>query len=698
MKRSILFALATVLLGACSTKEIDFQAPIQDDVMFYASFEQPADIDTKVYATEDLYLRWNADDRITIFNKYTYNQEYRFNGETGDNSGSFKKIDNGDFVTGNYLDNIYAVYPYQESTRISETGTISVSFPAEQKFEDNTFGLDANTMVSVTTDNQLLFRNVGGYLVLKLYGDDVSVSSITLKGNNGEKLAGKATVTMPMNGTPTAVMANDATSEITLTCDSRVLLGTKAGGSTQFWFVIPPVTFSKGITITVNDASGRVFEKSTSKSISIERNNLSRMASIEVIPEVVVPNYDYRIIHKDYYWGGNPKYYRVNPDDVRINDPTDYNLALGIDVNKDGALLGDGDSGRTKNPNSPYLVWPSRSSTDLLVYVETYAEQLTDVVSTAGINPEYQFFFAGFDEKGKIIIDNDPTKAPYVSDEGMVNQNPFVTLDGSVVSINLDYVGDGRLAVGHTPLIYVQSIFNGIILAEGFIKLEIVEEMVYPVNPTIPVPEAVDLGLPSGLKWASFNLGATKPEEYGDYYAWGETEPYYSSQDPLTWKEGKDAGYNWASYKWCMGSSKTITKYCTDSSYGYNGFTDEKTILDPEDDAAHVIFGGSWRMPTDAEWMELMEYCTLTWSTQNGVEGQLVTAANGNSIFLPATGFRYNTNLGGNVGSGGYYWSSSLVTGYGGQGDAWGVSFYSGEIGWCRDRCSGYSVRPVCVE
>jgi hypothetical protein len=696
MKRFALYlGIVAGLVASCSTKEIDFQTPVQDNIVFFASFEQPTEEGTRVYATEDLYLRWNADDRITIFNKYTYNQEYRFNGETGDNSGSFKKIDNGDFVTGNYMDNIYAVYPYQESTRISETGTISVSFPAEQKFEDNTFGLDANTMVSVTTDNQLLFRNVGGYLVLKLYGDDVSVSSITLKGNNGEKLAGKATVTMPLNGTPTAVMANDATSEITLTCDSRVLLGTKAGGSTQFWFVIPPVTFSKGITITVNDASGRVFEKSTSKSISIERNNLSRMASIEVIPEVVVPNYDYRIIHKDYYWGGNPKYYRVNPDDVRINDPTDYNLALGIDVNKDGSLLGDGDGGRTKNPNSPYLVWPSRSSTDLLVYVETYAEQLTDVVSTAGINPEYQFFFAGFDEKGKIIIDNNPTKAPYVSDEGMVNQNPFVTLDGSVVSINLDYVGDGRLAVGHTPLIYVQSIFNGIILAEGFIKLEIVEEMVYPVNPTIPVPEAVDLGLPSGLKWASFNLGATKPEEYGDYYAWGETEPYYSSQDPLTWRDGK-TGYDWAYYKWCNGSSNTMTKYCTNSDYGYNGFSDWKTVLDLEDDAAHVNLGGNWRMPTDAEWTELMENCTWTWTTQNGVEGRLVTASNGNSIFLPAAGRRYRASLY-DVGSGGLYWSSSLSTDY--PYLAWYAYYHSGYVGGVNlNRYLGVSVRPVYVE
>ena len=209
-------------------------------------------------------------------------------------------------------------------------------------------------------------------------------------------------------------------------------------------------------------------------------------------------------------------------------------------------------------------------------------------------------------------------------------------------------------------------------------------------------PEAVDLGLPSGLKWASFNLGASKPEEYGDYYAWGETEPYYSSLDPLTWKDGKDAGYAWSSYKWCMGSDKTLTKYCNFSSYGFNGFTDNKTVLDLEDDAAHMNLGGTWRMPTDAEWTELREKCTWTWTTQNGVDGRLVTASNGNGIFLPAAGYRRDADLYG-VGSYGHYWSSSLYTGN--PSRAWYVDFYSRNVyGSYSSRYIGFSVRPVYAE
>ena len=132
------------------------------------------------------------------------------------------------------------------------------------------------------------------------------------------------------------------------------------------------------------------------------------------------------------------------------------------------------------------------------------------------------------------------------------------------------------------------------------------------VDPTINGHAYVDLGLPSGLKWATCNVGATKPEEYGDYFAWGDTVPYYSSQDPLTWRE-KKTGYKWASYTWCEGSSNTMTKYCNNGDYGYNGFTDSKTTLDPEDDAASYQWGGSWRMPTEADWGELLNRNNCKW-------------------------------------------------------------------------------------
>ena len=199
---------------------------------------------------------------------------------------------------------------------------------------------------------------------------------------------------------------------------------------------------------------------------------------------------------------------------------------------------------------------------------------------------------------------------------------------------------------------------------------------------TVKVPTgAVDLGL--SVFWATCNLGTSgfvsSPEKYGEYYAWGET--------------ATKTNYSWSTYKWCKGSDTTLTKYNTSSSYGT---VDNKTVLDPADDVAHVKLGGNWRMPTDAEWTELRTKCTWTWTTNyngTGVKGRIVAASNGNSIFLPATGGRWDAYLY-NVGSYGDYWSSSLNTGlpYG----AWRVYFNSGGVS--RDdleRYYGRSVRPV---
>jgi hypothetical protein len=194
----------------------------------------------------------------------------------------------------------------------------------------------------------------------------------------------------------------------------------------------------------------------------------------------------------------------------------------------------------------------------------------------------------------------------------------------------------------------------------------------------------VDLGLPSGLLWATCNVGANAPEEYGDYFAWGETQP----------KEY----YDWDTYQYANGTSwvdPQLTKYCTDANYGYNGFTDNLTTLLPEDDAATVNWGSGWRMPTEEEWWELYNNTTVTWTTQNGVSGRLFTASNGNSLFLPAAGYRFNNGFV-DAGSWGYFCSSSLDTDS--PGNVWNLSCGSGGCSMtCINRCYGLSVRPVRV-
>ncbi|MBQ7279793.1 MAG: hypothetical protein IJR13_03585 [Bacteroidales bacterium] len=193
----------------------------------------------------------------------------------------------------------------------------------------------------------------------------------------------------------------------------------------------------------------------------------------------------------------------------------------------------------------------------------------------------------------------------------------------------------------------------------------------------------VDLGLPSGLLWASCNVGATKPEDYGDYFAWGETQ--------------SKSTYTWDNYKYYHSDSDDngsgFTKYCPKSSDGYNGYHDNLVTLQSSDDAAAANVPGS-RMPTRAEWEELEDNCTWKWITLNGVNGMCITGPSGKSLFLPEAGYRWDGETY-RVGSNGGYWSSSLYEYY--PGYAWDLNFGSGDHGMNGGlgRYYGFSVRPV---
>lgn len=187
--------------------------------------------------------------------------------------------------------------------------------------------------------------------------------------------------------------------------------------------------------------------------------------------------------------------------------------------------------------------------------------------------------------------------------------------------------------------------------------------------------EFVDLGL--SVKWATCNVGASKPEECGDYFAWGETTP--------------KTNYSWSTYRYCKGVYATITKYCTSRSYGS---IDRLTQLELSDDAAHVNWGRDWRMPTYEEQKELRNKCIWKWTTQNGVNGyQVISKLNGNSIFLPATGYRYANSVR-RKGKLCFLWSSSLFY------DQYAFCLTSPTVVekvFNNYRYYGLCVRPVCL-
>ena len=203
--------------------------------------------------------------------------------------------------------------------------------------------------------------------------------------------------------------------------------------------------------------------------------------------------------------------------------------------------------------------------------------------------------------------------------------------------------------------------------------------------------EFVDMGL--SVKWATCNIGATKPEEYGWYFQWGETTAYNSDRTPV--EGGSAISFSWSNYKYCDGTEYSMTKYCTDSSYGT---VDNKTVLDPEDDAAHVHIGGDCRMPTETEFNELINACNTRWVTNyngSGINGCLFTLKTDPSktLFFPASGYLDKTSWGG-AGSLGYCWSSSLYS----SNSYYGRRLYFGSSNCYMNggnRYSGWPVRAV---
>ena len=744
MKRvACLFGLLGVMAISC-VKEQQTDTPLfSDEEVFYATIDGSRDPETRVYANEGLRGRWDAGDRISIFNKSTANREYVFQGQTGDNSGEFKKQEGDSFFAGNPLDHVYAVYPYSESTSISDEGVITLSLPAEQSYRENTYGLGANTMIAVTDEDDLMFKNLCGYFAVKLYGDNVSVSSLTLKGNNKELLAGEATVVATAEEAPSLTLRDEtATREITLSFDSPVMLGTTAETATSFWIVVPPTTFSKGITLTVMDNSGRVFVKSTTGELEIRRNTLKHSAALQVEPLPMPEAVDLGLSVKwasfnlgaasqeeyGYYfaWGETaPKasyswstYKWSNKNGTKFTkycpvDKTDYWGGTGnpdgksvLDLEDDAARANLGGNWRMPSDaewkelqSKCTWTWTTMNGvdgqkvtskvsgyTDKWIFIPasgyrsgsstysvgSYVHMWSSSLYTA--NPQYALvlrFSPNSIERSYTQRYEGQTIRP-VSDER--THPASVALDKSSVVL---YVGRSEQLIatvlpvnaidktvtwsssntnvatvdtdGHVTAVSVGSATITATTNDG--NLTATCKIMVTETPG-PDPEAVNLGL--SVKWASVNLGATSPEGYGDYYAWGETEP--------------KSTYSWSTYKWSNSNGTQFTKYCPSGKTDYWGGTgnpDGKSVLDLEDDAARANLGGNWRMPTDAEWKELQSKCTWTWTTMNGVDGHKVTSkVSGYTdkwIFIPASGYRSGSSTY-SVGSYVHMWSSSLYT------------------------------------
>ena len=403
-----LLSWVCLLAASCSIQEIDIKDPASiKEGAFYASLEPYSASDTKVYVDENVKILWDENDQISIFNRTTRNQPFVFTGVTGDNAGYFNPVADPT-GPGTDMSFICAVYPYQSSTNINKEGVLKLTLPEEQDYRQGSFGPGANVMVSATDDNLLKFKNVGGYLVLKFYGEGVSVSSIRFEGNNGELLSGKANVTPVVGKAPTVSMEPNAGTSITLICETPVELGATKDEAVQFWMVVPPTDFTKGFKMTVTDVDGNEFVKETSAHLSIARNGVLRIAPIRAVTvpikyakaSTLSPGSTYLIVdaadQRLFKGASDGSYLNVSPDEGVITDTDGSLSACEFTVEDNGSKY------FLKYNDGKYLIcdYGTNGPTGL-VYVDTQSKVTYPYTLTTGANGAFFFSTAKVNNNDK---------------------------------------------------------------------------------------------------------------------------------------------------------------------------------------------------------------------------------------------------------------------------------------------------------
>ena len=249
-------------------------------------------LQSRTYLNDNKKVVWHAGDEISFFVNNTHGR-YKSTGQEGDEHVVFEQVSETTVSVANPPQYSLAVYPYDETITCERKGNqdkLHVTYPATQTYAANTFAKGTNLMVSAGTipdkaDNNLRFRNACGYLVLKLYGHNTKVKTVTLSSRTGnEKISGSGTIVAKSNAVPVTTMGDDASPTVTLNCgDQGVALGADAAHATEFWFMLPPVTFEGGIKVVVTDVNGITYTKETTNAITVARNTIKPMAPFQFV-------------------------------------------------------------------------------------------------------------------------------------------------------------------------------------------------------------------------------------------------------------------------------------------------------------------------------------------------------------------------------------------------------------------------------
>lgn len=718
--KHLFFAAALSLLAACQvelqdnnlleTVENDKEQEekvVPPEITASQEVNNPTKSILEVDETGHGNIYWTPYDEINVF--YGTTSTHYVSKNTENAATAVFKTSDVIGISETASENIWGLYPYNENATCTGSA-VNTTLPATQYGVPGTFDDDLFITLAHNTSTALVFYNVCGGIKFSLSRDDIT--SITFRGNNNEDIAGDISLAFS-DGLP-SVNVTSGIKVITLTPKT----GSTFVGGENYYFTMLPVTLSGGFTMVFETTSGipGIFNYSDN-SVTIKRSKFSKKEEIDTYATFSIP------YNQIWYTSSDGE---IVPIDITQDSEFSGSVISNVYSDGRGVITFDNDinllpAKAFKRPNNissstlTSVILPE-SITSIGSSAFSGCANLLDVNLPKGIE---SMGFSVFSHclalqsvnlpMGLTTIDNSmfydcfgltqidiPENVTRIADEAFYQCS---ALSSIIIPGNVTYIGSRafRSCSSLNSITFLSTVPPQLANEDAFMyttcpifvpgnSLEAYKNALHWKNVEegriLATPEAVDLGL--SVKWASWNLGASVPEEYGDYFAWDETET-------------KD-NYSWETYKWSNEDSNKFTKYCPTNKTNYwdgTGSPDGKTVLDLEDDASRANWGGTWRMPTDAEWTELRNNCTWTWTTQNGVNGRLVTSnINGNNIFLPAAGHRLLSNLFG-AGSDGDYWSSSLNTDY--PAYAWSVYFNSNNV--YRDfgsRGSGQSVRPVC--
>ncbi len=676
MKTRVLLVVAAAAVVATlfsCTRELSIDINTASrEMTFTASF---SDDGTKTSIQPDgTSVWWAGEESINVFTSSGKSAKFTSTGTEARATAEFTGAFDSAVSKG---ETFYAVYPYSENNSFSD-GKITMTVPSEQTAVEGSFADDLFPSIAVSQSNEFSFLHVCGGFRFTLSQE--GIKRIIFEAGGHQPIAGKASVRFDDAGIPIAEIAVE-------NGHSAIAINAPEGDvfkiDTWYYIAAVPAKLTGGYRLSFYK-DGSWGSKTFSTAVTVKRGVFGGRHSVD--SDVTFSNHAYVDLglpsgalwatcnmgasfpedYGDYYaWGETvPKsaFYWNNYKWCDGTSPhlTKYNSSSDSGVVDNKMVLDSEDDVARINWGSD---WHMPSSSEIAELVSYCTSEWTTV------NGVY----------GRVFTSKTNGNSIFLPASGYINESTPTSSD-AIGYYWTSSQHNERPGGAWTLYFSAKSIYGS-----NYYSWKKVGLSVRPVKnnpdpqPENPGPEAVDLGL--SVKWAPYNVGATKPEEFGDYFAWGETKP--------------KSIYEWSTYKWCEGSYNSLTKYNDNQSYGK---VDNKYVLDYNDDAAHVNWGGSWRMPTKEELNELLQKCTWEWTSMNNVKGYKVTSNKAGftdkSIFLPGAGYNFGSNAV-------LLWSST-VSDYdrrayflaGGDADD-ACGGYGQEIRSYGERYFGMSVRPV---